>query len=106
MGLLVCMVVMLLLMESGLIKVFAAGALLGLWLGCMRMVESESVKERKAGAPVRLWVKRGNDWVGVGYQDVHVFQGGGRGKALVCQNNAMEITKQFIGHKWRFYSNG
>ncbi len=74
MGLLVCMVVMLLLMESGLIKVFAAGALLGLWLGCMRMVESESVKERKAGARVRLWVKRGNDWVGVGYQDVHVFQ--------------------------------
>ena len=65
MGLLVCMVVMLLLMESGLIKVFAAGALLGLWLGCMRMVESESVKERKAGARVRLWVKRGNDWVGV-----------------------------------------
>ena len=53
MGLLVCMVVMLLLMESGLIKVFAAGALLGLWLGCMRMVESESVKERKAGARVR-----------------------------------------------------
>jgi len=62
MGLLVCMVVMLLLMESGSIKVFAAGALLGLWLGCMRMVESESVKERKAGARVRLGVKRGKDW--------------------------------------------
>jgi len=77
MGLLVCMVVMLLLMESGSIKVFAAGALLGLWLGCMRMVESESVKERKAGARVRLWVKRGNDWVGVGYQDFLAFPGSG-----------------------------
>lgn len=66
MGLLVCMVVMLLLMESGSIKVFAAGALLGLWLGCMRMVESESVKERKAGARVRLWVKEGMIGSGLG----------------------------------------
>ena len=102
MGLLVCMVVMLLLMESGSIKVFAAGALLGLWLGCMRMVESESVKELKAGARVRLWVKRGNDWVGVGYQDVHVFQGGGRGKGQVCQYNAMEIRKPFFVAKLMF----
>ena len=72
------------------------GCASSLWLGCMRMVESESVKERKAGARVRLWVKRGNDWVGVGYQDVHVFQGGGRGKGQVCQYNAMEIRKLFF----------
>ena len=47
------------------------------------MVELESVKEWKVGVRVWLWVKRGNDWVRVGYQDAHVSQGGGRGKGQV-----------------------
>ncbi len=81
---------------------FAAGALLSPWLGCMRMVELESVKEWKVGVRVWLWVKRGNDWVRVGYQDAHVFQGGGRGKGQVCQYNAMEIRKLFFVAKLMF----
>jgi hypothetical protein len=68
----------------------------------MRMVELESVKEWKVGVRVWLWVKRGNDWVRVGYQDAHVFQGGGRGKGRCASTMLWEIRKPFFMAKLMF----